>query len=220
MSASLLQATAMKHALALSMTLLIACGSEQIQSADGGPIAADAESAEPFTCAPPLAQSKCGNPASIVQGRVRLPNGTSKAPGTLVIAMLHRRYGDPSVGGHPHWIWRIDDALVTDGYARFEVDMCDGNATMWSEENCEYNLVAFFDANANNGPEGPAEWIPDQGEATVRHSFDLSCHSEGATCLDLELTCMDGETCLADKSPGACECKADSCESQAAICKL
>ncbi len=204
------------------LLLLLSCGGTEqaIQSPGDSLSQADASVATPFACSAPLAQSKCGNPASIVQGRLRLPAGSEEAPGTLVIAMLHRRYGNPELGGHPHYIWRLDDARVDEGYAYFEVDMCDGRATMWSEENCEYNLVAFFDANGNNGMDGSGTWIPDPGEAAVLQTFELSCFAEGATCLDLEPSCSEGQSCLADAPPSSCECKAASCESQAAICRL
>ncbi len=173
----------------------------------------------PSTCEV-TTQSVCDNDASIIRGEVRLAPEMQAAEGDLVVALLHRRYGSPDVGGHPHAVTRRPGiSLGPDEPFAFEIDMCDANATMWSEENCEYNLVVWLDTNGNNGF-GPGSIVPDVDEPTVMHVFNLSCHAEGPTCLQLELGCTGGQDCLSFEAAPACECSADACDSEAAICKL
>ncbi len=164
--------------------------------------------------------SLCDNQASIIRSSVVLPEGAEPISGDLVFSLLHRRYGDPTQGGHPHAVHRVPGiTLVAEESFPFEIDMCDANASMWSEENCEYNLVVSLDLDGDNGI-GPGSFAPDAGEPTAVAVFDLSCHAAGPTCLDVELACTDGASCVAFEDPGACECAADSCDSEAAICQL
>ena len=167
-------------------------------------------------CEEPTIASLCDNAASLVQGLVTLPEG--EASGDLVLAMMHRRHGSPEAGGHPHWFWQFDDvSLSSSEPLPFTIDMCEGNAEMWSEENCEYNLVALLDADGDNGW-GAARAVPDPGEPSAVATFDLSCHAEGPTCVQLELGCTDGAACVLYESPGACECAEESCPSEAGLC--
>ncbi|MCA9567341.1 MAG: hypothetical protein KC656_05840 [Myxococcales bacterium] len=171
-------------------------------------------------CTEPPRKSACDNQASIVQGHAHVPDGVGPTTGTLVIAMMHAAMGDPDTGGHPHWLWTFPDVDLSEPVP-FRVDMCEGNAIMWSEENCGFNLIALLDTNGDNGLSGPAMYHPGVGEPTTLVPFDLSCHAEGATCLGtLELDCTDGDACLQTASPGMCTCASDSCESEAAICEL
>lgn len=134
--------------------------------------------------------------------------------------MMHAAMGDPEDAGHPHFLWTFPDVDLSEPVP-FRVDMCDGNAVMWSEENCGFNLIALLDTNGNNGLSGPAMFHPDVGEPTgLVPLFDLSCHADGPTCLGtLELTCTDGGACLHTEPPGDCVCAEDSCDSEAAICE-
>lgn len=215
---------ATNHSLALRVSNLLSqllrLGEPSVADATPHDAATIAIDAAPFACEASAVKSKCGNQASIIQGRVTIPQGLQKPNGTLVAALLHKRHGNPAVGGHPHWMWRLEDSDLGGGSATFAIDMCDGNAVMWSEENCEYNLVLMVDYNNNNGISGGRQWVPDANEPTVLHTFDLSCHSEGPTCLDLQLECTDGEACLQIESPESCECASNSCESPSAICRL
>jgi hypothetical protein len=162
-------------------------------------------------------RSACGNRASLVQGVAQLPAGAEgPTTGNLVVAMMHRRYGDPERGGHPHWSWTFEDVDLA-APTPFVVDMCEGSATMWSEENCEYNLVVILDVD---GSLGPFQTLPDEGDPAAMVTFDLSCHADGPTCLgDIALDCA-GPECVADVDAGDCPCAEDSCESQSAICEL
>ena len=164
------------------------------------------------------AQSLCGSEASIIRGTVELPGG-ERGSGDLVIALMHRRYGKPENGGHPHWMWTFQDVDLREPYS-FEIDMCEGNAVMWSEENCEYNLIAILDTNANNGLAGSRGAVPDLDEPTSVHVMDLSCHAEGATCVSLTLDCVAGAECVDYEDPGDCACAENACPSESAICAL
>ncbi len=164
------------------------------------------------------ATSLCGTQASIIRGTVELPEGET-SEGNLVLALMHRRYGNPGVGGHPHWMWTFPQVDLSEPYT-FEIDMCEGNAVMWSEENCEYNLIALLDGNANNGLSGSQGAVPDLAEPTAVHVLDLSCNAEGPTCVALTLECVDGAACVTYDDPGECPCAEDACPSEAAICSL
>ncbi len=164
--------------------------------------------------------SLCDTQAAIIRASVRLPPGSEPISGDLVFSLMHRRYGDPAQGGHPHAVRRVPGVtVVADEAFPFEIDMCDANATMWSEENCEFNLVVSLDLDGDNGV-GPVTFAPDAGEPTAMAVFELSCRAAGPTCLDVELSCVEGPSCIAFEAPGACECAVDSCDSEAAICQL
>lgn len=191
--------------------LLAGCATQEARTPD-------ADSGEPPVCEA-YEDSVCDNPASLVQGRVTLPDGASQTSGDLVIAMMHRHHGDPAAGGHPHWMWTFEDVDLSEPYD-FEVDMCDGNAIMWSEENCAYNLIAILDENGNNGLPNRRQAVPDIGEAAAMIVMDLSCHADGPTCVDMALSCTDGRSCVTFEAPEACDCAAESCDSQVAICQM
>jgi len=186
-------------------------------SSDGG---ADSSSGEPSPACEATGDSVCGNPASLIHGAVRLPAGMEPAEGDLVIELMHRRYGSPANGGHPHQIWRQPNVTVSaDALVEFDVDMCDANASMWSEENCEYNLIVILDRNSDTAL-APDSLAPDVDDPTAVEVFNLSCHATGPTCFELELSCLGGAACVTYEAPPACECAADSCASEAAICQL
>jgi hypothetical protein len=167
-------------------------------------------------CEEPPRASLCGNAASLVQGVVTLPDG--EASGDLVVALMHRRHGSPEAGGHPHWFWEFEGVAISSTRAfEFTIDMCEGSAEMWSEENCEYNLVAILDADGDNGW-GAAEAVPDPGEPSALATFELSCHADGPTCVPLRLGCMEGAACVRYESPGSCGCSDTSCPSEAGLC--
>ena len=168
-------------------------------------------------CPIPTQTSLCGNPASIVVGSVALPSSSTDETGTILIAMVHKRLGDPNVAGHPHWLWKFEDVDLSQPSFPFEVDMCEGNAIMWSEENCEYNLVAVLDRNGN-GAATPTGWRPDSEDLVGIQTFDLSCHDSEATCLSMELDCSDGMDCLQQAPSPRCVCAPNSCNSEGVLC--
>ena len=170
-------------------------------------------------CVTPAITSLCDNPASIVHGTVQLPDGAENTEGNLVIGMMHRRMGDPTEGGHPHWGWGYVDVDLTEPYP-FEIDMCAGNAVMWSEENCEYHLIVILDRNTNNGMGGSQFFTPDEGENAAMEVFDLSCHAEGETCMNITLDCVAGAGCIDYEEPETCTCAEDVCPSESGICWL
>lgn len=188
---------------------------------DGAEDGADGSSSgEPSPACEAQGQSVCGNPASLIHGSVRLAAGMETMEGDLVIELMHRRYGMPANGGHPHQIWRRPDVTLSpEGSVEFDVDMCDANASMWSEENCEYNLIVILDRDSDTAL-GPNDLAPDVDDPTAVEVFNLSCHAAGPTCFDLELSCMAGGDCVTYETPPACECAADACDSEAAICQL
>lgn len=170
-------------------------------------------------CVADTPRSACQNKASIVQAMVSVPDG-APTTGDLVVVMLHRRMGDPANGGHPHWAWTFPDVDLSEPLP-IDVDMCDGNAAMWSEENCEYNLVIVLDQNGDNGLTGSAFATPGVGEPATLVDFELSCHADGPLCLgEVELGCTDGAACITYEPPGDCACAAETCESESAICAL
>jgi hypothetical protein len=172
-----------------------------------------------LTCgeAPPPV-SACDNVSSVVQGTVSLPAGATGATrGDLVFFMMHRRHGNAATGGHPHWYWQVPDIDLATPYS-FSLDMCDGNAIMWSEENCEFNLIVMLDDDGPSSQSTP--WLPEPGEPAALAVFELHCHAGAAACLEVELGCTDGSGCVAYDDPGDCECSPHACESESAICRL
>ena len=135
--------------------------------------------------------------------------------------MMHRRHGNPDVGGHPHWVWRFtDQPLSATAPTFFEVDMCQGNAIMWSEENCEYNLIVMVDENGNNGLTSANLARPDDGEHAAMAVFNQSCHHEGAYQLELTLDCTAGTDCVTYQAEAECECVTPERPSESGICWL
>jgi hypothetical protein len=145
----------------------------------------------------------------------------SEGTGDIVVALMHRRYGQPENGGHPHWLWRFDgEALSATEPTYLTVDMCDGNAVMWSEENCEYNLIVLVDTNGNNGFSGERLARPDPGEPAILLPYEQSCHHEGPYRFELALDCLDGDDCVLYEPEAACTCAETTCDSESAICEL
>jgi hypothetical protein len=169
---------------------------------------------------PAPGESACGNPASRIQIAVTVPNAPA-ATGDIVVALLHRRMGSPEDGGHPHYLWTFEDQpLDATVPTVVEVDMCDGNAIMWSEENCEYNLVVLVDGDGDNGLRGARRAVPDTGEPTSVQVFEQSCHHDGSYRFELSLDCVDGEACVAYEAAPECACAEPACDSEAAICSM
>jgi hypothetical protein len=93
--------------------------------------------------------------------------------------------------------------------------MCD-DGEMWSEENCDYGLLAVLDVNGNNF-DGSTQ-LPDAGEPATRYApLDLSCEGE-SPCLDIVLDCLDGASCVTFTPPRVCACADESCGSDYALC--
>jgi hypothetical protein len=208
----------MTHGMRTLLVLVLFAGCGASGETASTPDAAPAPDA--LTCAPAERPSSCGSPASIVRGVVTVADGVPGArTGTLHLVMMHRRYGNASAGGHPHWGWVYPGVDLSEPFA-FEIDMCDGNEEMWSEENCEYNLIAILDQNGNNGHNGSAFVTPDVGEAAALAVFNLSCHAAAGPCLQVELGCTSGASCISYEAPPACECAQPACDSNAAICLL
>jgi hypothetical protein len=169
---------------------------------------------------PTTAESRCDNPASIIQLAITVPEGL-EGTGDVVVLLMHRRYGQPAYAGHPHFLWRFEDQpLSATEPVMVQVDMCDGNAVMWSEENCEYNLVAIVDKNDNNRLERGARLaVPDPDEPARLQVFEQSCRHEGPYRFELTLDCLDGPACVRHDEPPACRCAETSCESESRICR-
>jgi len=134
-----------------------------------------------------------------------------------MVALMHRRYGHSEHGGHPHWLERIPNVDLAQPVP-FQIDMCSGNAEMWSEENCEFNLIVVLDGNGNNTFE-TLNVAPDPGEPAALKVVELSCRGT-SPCLDVPLDCVDGVGCVAYEPPGDCVCAPESCNSDSAICQL
>lgn len=169
---------------------------------------------------PEPGESACGNPASRIQIAVTVPTPPA-ATGDIVVALLHRRMGSPDNGGHPHYLWTFaDQPLDPTTPTVVEVDMCDGNAVMWSEENCEYNLVVLVDGDGDNGLRGARGAVPDTGEPSAVQVFEQSCHHDGAYQFELSLDCVDGDACVVYEEEPECACTEPACASEAAICSM
>lgn len=169
---------------------------------------------------PPPGRSQCANKASIVQIAVTVPEEHA-GQGDIVVALMHRRYGSPENGGHPHWAWTFEDqALSSTEPAFLKIDMCEGNAIMWSEENCEYNLIVLVDSDGDNGLTGERLARPDPGEPAILLPYEQSCSHEGPYRFEVSLDCLEGDACVIYDEEPACVCAEASCDSQSAICEL
>jgi len=222
--------------LAPLAALLIGCGSSANSPAastesDTGAPATDApaettppeeDTAPTVTCDPPI-ESKCGNPASVIRGVVRLAPGLVPEKGTvgrIIIGLTHHReLGEYAQGGHLHWYKVMPKKDLAAGPVPFQIDMCGSGTAMWSEDNCEFNLVVLLDTNANNGVTGDG-WaqVPDPGEPATRKVLDVSCKGT-SQCLDVVLDCVDGASCVSYTDPGACKCAATTCDSPSVVCR-
>lgn len=215
-------------AFVLSLLLVAACGggdddddNDDVGAADGSPNSPDGQPGEPdgsvqLSCAAPAA-TQCGNNAARIRGHVRMassltPDSTS---GNLVIGLAHYRLGSGSTGGVYHTHTVVNGVDLAAGATReFSLDMCTGGA-MWSEDNCEYRLIAILDQNGNN--EAGGNMIPDPGEPVGVIPIELSCTGE-SPCVDLVLDCM-GASCAAFTDPGACTCATQGCGSDFVTCQ-
>ena len=195
---------------ALLLLWLIACRPAPDPSSESADL--------PRECAAP-GHSGCDNTASIVRGEVRLAVDGGATEGDLVVMLHHARYGAHIPGNHygegvHGWVAYRDIDLAA-GPVAFEIDMCNASMSteMWSEENCEYNLIAILDQDGDNAVEAGEvpNAIPSPGEPTGHTELWLSCHGE-SPCVELVLDCADGGTCLPpedDLEP--CTCTTPSC---------
>ncbi|HWB74358.1 MAG TPA: hypothetical protein VG755_05370 [Nannocystaceae bacterium] len=186
-------------------------------SSEGAATSSDsgvAESSEGTTgnatvCDPPLTQSACGNPNSIVRGTATVGDG-APTTGTLLLALTHQYLGDGASGGIYHISATIPAVDFAAGPVPFELDMCAGGE-MWSEENCEFQISVALDANDNG--------VIDAGDPTGKQFVFVSCTGDNP-CLELALDCTDGTSCVAFPDPGYCACPGNGqvCNSPIVAC--
>lgn len=198
---------------AMLWVLLVGCGTkvDVDTNADG-----DTDVDTAFTCDDDVPRSACDNPASVIRGQVRLaPGSTGPTTGTLFVALAHEAYSGEAGGGY-HIDITIPSVDLAAGPVPFELDMCLGGA-MWSEENCDYGLVAILDQADDQAWDNLA---PAPGEPATRiPHLALSCGDAAGPCLDVVLDCTDGASCVAFSSPATCACSEDSCPSDYALCQ-
>jgi hypothetical protein len=176
--------------------------------------------------------SKCmpANGASIIRGiahfdPAKLASGGPDAGGVspqLSIFLAHREYAQKpewAQGGHPHAYKIMQNLDLTKGEIPFAIDMCELGTAMWSEDNCDFNLILVLDKNGNNVADAfSINQVPDQGELSKMTVVQLSCRGTSA-CMDINLDCVDGQPCVNYDSPGTCACAAETCNSDSVTCK-
>jgi hypothetical protein len=123
------------------------------------------------------APSKCrpANAASVIRGVAHFdpakfaggPDGGDAVP-RLAIFLAHRQYAlipEHALGGHPHADEIMENIDVTKGEIRFAIDLCEHGVAMWTEDNCDFNLILILDKNGNKGPDLTSiNMVPDKGE--------------------------------------------------------
>ena len=115
----------------------------------------------------------------------------------------------------PHIGADLGEVDLDAGPIDFELDMCAGGS-MWSEENCSYQLIAVIDTNGN---QTSSNMVPDAGELAGRiASLDVSCHAE-TECLDLVIDCAGPDCVRFEDKTTACACDPDSCNSEYVTCR-
>lgn len=186
-------------------------------SSEGGDTSSEsgvAESSEGTTgstaaCDPPVTQSACGNPNSIVRGTATVGDG-APTTGTLLVSLTHQYLGDGASGGIYHISTTIPAVDFSAGPVPFELDMCVGGE-MWSEENCEFQISVTLDANGNG--------VIDAGDPTGKQFVFVSCTGDNP-CLELALDCTDGSSCVAFPDPSYCACPGNggTCNSPIVAC--
>jgi hypothetical protein len=176
---------------------------------------ADSDTDAPLECSAPM-ESLCGNEGAILRGWVSLdPSVSTSTQGDLVVALTHLRLGMGSQGGYPHSGVVIDDVDLANGPVEYQMDMCQGGE-MWSEENCEYNLVFILDMNGNNQQ---GSLLPDPGEPSARFGdVVISCNSPSPCMNDVRLDCTDGASCVTFDATAQCSCAEESCDSDISTC--
>ncbi len=188
--------------------------------------------AGPVTCSAPTQASHCTdeNPDSWVFGIARfnpalVPDGVKPV---LRIALRHNFVEFPTenvIGGRLHAFANVAVDDVASGQIPFQLDMCQDQIAMWSEENGPFNIVGILDFNDNNDmnkatSQATSETIadPDPGEpAGMVHGFDVSCHQAGS-CLDLRLECIDGTACTTITPFASCKKTTPACTSDSVFC--
>jgi hypothetical protein len=168
---------------------------------DTGPPGVDSGST-PASCTAPRVTSSCG-PNAVVRVVATLPATAPAANGQLVGLLNHLRLGNGAAGGVPHTAGAQSVTLAPGGSSELQFDFCAGGE-MWSEENCEYVLIVFVDANGN--------MTPDPGEPSGQTQVSISCHATSPPCASVTLDCTAGASCLSFADPpGGCSCAAPDC---------
>jgi hypothetical protein len=191
--------------------------------------ASDASTLPTSTQCAPTPPSKCSpkNADSVVRGVARFDPKLVKAAGatpSLWIFLNHRQYtplgpSEWAQGGHPHAYKSYDTVDFSSGQIPFSIDLCEFETAMWSEDNCDFNLIAMIDVNGNNGPQlSSINMVPDKGEPAKMLTIDISCRAQ-LPCLDLSLDCSEGQSCVSYTNPGACKCATQSCGTVATCTK-
>lgn len=178
------------------------------------------------------APSKCkpANPGSVIRGIAHFdpakyaaggPDGGAIAP-RLAIFLAHRQYAEVpehALGGHPHGHKTMENVDVTSGEIPFAIDLCELGVAMWSEDNCDFNLILILDKDGNNEASlASINMVPDQGELSKSTVVQVSCRGTSA-CMDITLDCAEGQKCVNYDTPSTCACAAESCNSDAITCK-
>jgi hypothetical protein len=204
---------------------------DAIPEDDAAPAADAAPAPDKCGTQPSASASKCTkkDPASILRGIAHFdpkayaaggPDAGGAAP-QLSIFLNHRQYAERDEwqqGGHPHAFKFIASPDVTKGEIPFEIDMCELGTAMWTEDDCDFNLVLILDKNGNNTADPISiNMVPDQGELSKMTVVQFHCGGTSA-CLDVTLDCANGQACVTYDSPGACKCAAKSCDSDAITC--
>lgn len=177
------------------------------------------------------APSKCrpANAASVLRGIAHFdpakfsggPDGGDAVP-RLAIFLAHRQYAqipEHALGGHPHADKIMENIDVTKGEIHFAIDLCEHGVAMWTEDNCDFNLILILDKNGNNGPDLTSiNMVPDKGELSKMTTVQFSCRGTSA-CMDINLDCADGQRCVNYDTPSTCACAAESCNSDSVTCR-
>lgn len=177
----------------------------------------------------PPSKCKPANAASVIRGVAHFDPTKFSAAGAdggdaprLAIFLAHRQYAQVSehaLGGHPHADKIMEHVDVTKGEIPFVIDLCEYGVAMWSEDNCEFNLILILDKNGNNAPNFTSiNMVPDMGEPSKMTVVQLSCRGTSA-CMDITLDCADGQKCVSYDTPSTCACAAESCNSDSVTCK-
>lgn len=183
-------------------------------------------------CAPVSRTTKCatGGDAAILRAVVRFDPTrvvVGDAKPALSVFLRHSWVLSPEeqlIGGRLHAYKRLSltESVLASGVREFELDLCDNEIAMWSEENGPFNLVVMLDVDGSNNLQTATEQYAfqtaDVGELTKMVSdFSISCHSE-STCLDVVLDCTGGTDCTTITPIDQWVCVTPACDSDDAFC--
>ena len=167
-------------------------------------------------------RSKCDNAASIIRGYVAkdpdsIVTGWS---GNLWVFLTHNWPTQGELGGEVKNSVLYENVDLEDGNPfPFEIDMCDGAfGSMWSEDNCEYNLELLLDKNGNATPENR---LPDENEPAYKvENVFISCEDDSQCLGTIQLSCRRGSACFTfdNKDIPECKCAASTCNSEYQNC--